>query len=115
MLPSIGASTVDLFIVVSNDIKVVQAKLILIYSKYLYYYDVIRSSSYLSRTSRLILNSILLKGTRSRTRPNRSYMKPYMYRSPNSSLLKGGRRWGGRPEEVSSVRHLGCRYRLLIF
>jgi hypothetical protein len=76
----------------------------LIRTKHLCYCDIIRSTSYPSTTSRfdlLALNSMLFKGTRSRTRPKRLYIKSCMYRSPNSSLLKGKGVKGGGPEEVS--------------
>jgi hypothetical protein len=75
----------------------------LIQTKHLRNCDIIRSTSHPSTTSRfdlLALNSVLFKGTRSRTRPKRPYIKSYMHRSPNSSLLKGEGVKGGGPEEV---------------
>jgi hypothetical protein len=116
VLPSIRAPAVDLFIVVFNDIKVVYTEFVLIRSKHLRYCNIVRSTGHPSTASSdlLALNSVF-KGTRSRTRPNRSYIKSYMHRSPNSSLLKSGRRRGGGPEEVLSSRHIGCGCGLLVF
>jgi hypothetical protein len=117
VLPSIRATTVDLFIVVSNDIKVVHTKLVLIQSKHLYHYNIVRSTGHLSTSSSfdlIALNSVLFKGTRSRTRPNRSYIKSCIHRSPNSSLLKGGGVGEGGPEKMSIVGHFGYRYGLLV-
>jgi hypothetical protein len=116
VLPSIGATTVDLLIIVSNDIEIVHTELMLIWSKHLCHYDIVRSTGHLSTPCRDLLapNSMLFKGTRSRTRPNRSYIKSCMYRSPNSSLLKGGGRGGGGPEKTSMVGHFGCRCGLLV-
>jgi hypothetical protein len=118
VFPSIRASTVDLFIIISNNIKAIYTKIMLIRSKHLCYCNIVRSTGYLLTSSSfdsIMLNLVLFKGTRSRTRPNRSYIKSCMYRSPNSSLLKGGGVRGRGPEEVSRVGHLGYRYRLLLF
>lgn len=117
MFLSIKASTVDLFINVFNNIKVIYTEVMLIRSKHLRHCNVVRSTSHLSTSSSfdsIALNSVLFNGTRSRTRPNRSYMKPCMYRSPNSSLLKGDSARGRGLKEVSRVRHLSCKCRLLL-
>ena len=117
VLPSIRVMTVDLFIIVSNNIKVIHTELVLIRSKHLYYYNIIRSTSYLSTSSSfdsIVLNSVLFEGTRSRTRPNRLYIKSCIHRSPNSSLLKGRGVRGGGLEKMLIVGHLGYRYRLLV-
>lgn len=108
MFFSIRALTVDLFTIVSNNIEVIITKIMLIQSKHLCNHDIVRSSSHLSTSSiidLLVLNSILFKRTRSRTRLNRSYMKSCIYRSANSSLLKGGKVGRGGLEEVSRIRH----------
>jgi hypothetical protein len=117
VLPSIRAPAVDLLIVVFNDIKVVYTEFVLIRSKHLRYCNIVGSTGHPSTASSdlLALNSVVFKGTRSRTRPNRSYMKSCMHRSPNSSLLKGGRRRGGGPEEVLSSGQIGCGCGLLVF
>ena len=91
---SIRAPAVDLFIVISNNIKVVQAEFVLIRSKHLSYCNVVRSTGNPSTGSRLELWA-LFKRSRSRTRPNRSYIKSCMNRGSNCSLLKGRRRWRG--------------------
>jgi hypothetical protein len=118
VFPSIRASTVDLFIIISNDIEAIYTEIMLIRSKHLCYRNIVGSTGHLLTSSSfdsITLNSVLFKGTRSRTRPNRSYMKSCMYRSPNSSLLKGGGVRGRGPEEVSRVGHLGYRCGLLLF
>jgi hypothetical protein len=117
VLLSIRAPAVDLLIVVSNNIKVVYTEFVLIRLKHLCYCDIVRFTGHLFTVNSdlLALNSVVFKGTRSKTRPNRLYIKTYMYRSPNSSLLKGGRRRGGGPKEVLFSRHIGCGCGLLVF
>jgi hypothetical protein len=87
VLLSIRAPVVDLLIVVSNDIKVVYTEFVLIRSKHLCYCNIVRFTGYLFTVSSdlLALNSVVFKGTRSRTRLNRLYMKSCMHRSPNSA------------------------------
>jgi hypothetical protein len=117
MLLSIRALAVDLFIVVSNNIKVVYTEFVLIRSKHLCYYNIIRFTGYpsIANNDLLTLNSVVFKRTKSKTRPNKLYIKSCIHRSPNNSLLKSRRRRGGGPEKVSFSRHISYGYRLLVF
>jgi hypothetical protein len=58
---------------------------------------------------------VLFKRTRSKTKPNKLYIKSYMHKSPNNSLLKCKELRREGPEEVLSSRHIDYKYKLLVF
>ena len=87
MFPSVRVSPVDLIIVVSKNIEVTKRELVLVGSKYLCYYNIVRTTDHPPTSSTLEVRA-LLRPCRIGTRSSISYIKSCMNRGAYSSLVE---------------------------